>query len=154
MTLPAQKNHKALDVLLVEDNHGDAVLTHEAFKECKIAVDLIRVKDGEEAMAYLRKEGRYAEAHAPALILLVLNLPKKNGLEVLEEVKNDPLLSEIPVMMLTSSTLDADLQNAYKSKGDFYMVKPSDLDGFNEAMKYVEEIWLKSLQYQDASEKQ
>src|ERR1700721_2694821 len=120
MTLPAQKNHKALDVLLVEDNHGDAVLTHEAFKECKIAVDLIRVKDGEEAMAYLRKEGRDAEAHSPALIRLDLNLPKKNGLEVLEEVKNDPLLSEIPVMMLTSSTLDADLQNAYKSKADFY----------------------------------
>jgi two-component system, chemotaxis family, response regulator Rcp1 len=154
MTLPAQKSHKALDVLLVEDNHGDAVLTHEAFKDCKVPVDLIRVKDGEEAMAYLRKEGKYAEARTPALILLDLNLPKKNGLEVLEEVKADPLLREIPVMMLTSSTLDVDIQTAYKAKADFYMVKPSNLDGFNEAMKYVEEVWLNSLQYHDPSEKQ
>jgi len=153
MSSPVQKDHRALEVLLVEDNHGDAVLTYEAFKDCKITIDLIRVKDGDEAMTYLKKEGKYADVRTPALILLDLNLPKKNGHEVLEEVKNAPLLKEIPVMVLTSSTLNEDIHKAYKAKADFYMVKPSDIAGFNDAMKYVEEVWLTSLQYHQPSEK-
>ena|ERR1700679_744882 len=151
--LQPEKINRSLDILLVEDNHGDAVLTYEAFKSCKIPVDLIRVKDGEEAMLYLRKEGQYAGVHLPDLILLDLNMPKKNGLEVLKEVKGDYQLREIPVMILTSSQSDRDTEDTYEAKANFYIVKPSDLDGFYEVMKYVEEIWLSSLQYRDSSEK-
>jgi chemotaxis family two-component system response regulator Rcp1 len=153
MSLPVQKNNRALEILLVEDNHGDAVLTYEAFKDFNIPVDLIRVKDGEEAMTYLKKEGRYGTVQTPAFILLDLNLPRKNGLQVLEEVKNDPRLEKIPVMVLTSSNSHSDVDDAYKAKANFYMVKPFDLAGFQEAMKYVEEVWLTNLRYYDLSEK-
>jgi CheY-like chemotaxis protein len=151
--LQPKKINRSLDILLVEDNHGDAVLTYEAFKSCKTPVDLIRVRDGEEAMLYLRKEGRYAGVRIPDLILLDLNMPKKNGLEVLKEVKSDHRLQEIPVMVLTSSQSNRDTEDTYEAKANFYMVKPANLDGFYEVMKYVEDIWLSSLQYRTDSEK-
>jgi chemotaxis family two-component system response regulator Rcp1 len=151
--LQPEKINRSLDILLVEDNHGDAFLTREAFKVCKIPVNLIRVKDGEEAILYLKKESLYAGVRAPELILLDLNMPKKNGLEVLKEIKSDRRLREIPVMVLTSSQSSRDTEDTYEAKADFYIVKPSNLDGFYEVMKYVEEIWLSSLQYRDPSEK-
>jgi CheY-like chemotaxis protein len=153
MTLQSKKINRALDVLLVEDNHGDATLTFEAFKDFKVPVDLIRVKDGEEAMAYLKKENKYADVRTPDLILLDLNMPKKNGQEVLEEIKNDPRLKEIPVLVLTSSKSDTDIQKAYEAKANFYIAKPTDLAGFYEAMRYVEDVWLSSLKYQDIPER-
>src|ERR1700733_14183276 len=137
MAIPTQKINRALDVLLVEDDHGDALLTFEAFKDFKVPVDLIRVKDGEEAMAYLKKENNYFGVRTPDLILLDLNMPKKNGQEVLEEIKNDPQLNEIPVLILTSSKSDVDIRKAYEAKADFYIAKPTDLAGFYEAMRYV-----------------
>jgi two-component system, chemotaxis family, response regulator Rcp1 len=153
LAIPTPKSFRSLDVLLVEDNGGDATLTFEAFKDFKTPVDLIRVKDGEDAIAYLKKKSKYADVRTPDLILLDLNIPKKSGLEVLEEVKSDPQLREIPVVVLTSSNSDSDIRKAYAAKANFYIVKPSDLNGFNEAMRYVEEVWLPTLKYQDSSEK-
>jgi CheY-like chemotaxis protein len=142
-----------MKILLAEDDMADAVLVSEAFKNFKRPVELIRVKDGEEALAYLRKEDKYAAAPTPDLILLDLNMPKKGGMEVLADLKNDPLLREIPVLVLTSSQADADIRTAYASQANFYIVKPHDFPAFCEAMKFVEDIWLPTLQHPDPSEK-
>ncbi len=152
MVIETTKPTRVLDVLLVEDNHADAVLAFEAFKNLKMPVDLIRVSDGEEALAYLKKENKYAEVRDPDLILLDLNMPKKGGLEVLKEIKNDPKLKEIPVLVLTSSQSEEDMENAYEFHANFYIVKPADFTGLCEAMKYLEEIWLPTLS-QDSFEK-
>lgn len=145
MALETPKPTRVLDVLLVEDNHADAVLAFEAFKNFKMPVDLIRVSDGEEALAYLKKENKYAGVRAPDLVLLDLNMPKKGGMEVLTEIKNDPKLKEIPVLVLTSSQSNEDLEKAYEAHANFYIVKPADFNGLCEAMKYLEEIWLPTL---------
>jgi CheY-like chemotaxis protein len=153
MTLPTPKKIRVLNILLVEDDQADAVLVFEAFKNFKTPVNLIRVKDGEEALAYLKKEGQYAAVTAPDLILLDLNMPKKGGIEVLEEMKSDPQLKEIPVMVLTSSQSHADIRTAYTAQANFYIVKPSDFPAFCEAMKFVEDIWLPTLKRPDPPEK-
>jgi CheY-like chemotaxis protein len=151
MMPPTPKIPRVMKILLVEDDQADAVLVFEAFKNFKRPVELIRVKDGEEALAYLRKEDKYAGVPAPDLILLDLNMPKKGGLEVLEELKNDSLLNEIPVLILTSSQADSDVRKAYASRANFYIVKPHDFPAFCEAMKFVEDIWLPTLQHPDPS---
>ena len=153
MALPTLKNPRILNILLVEDDQADAVLVFEAFKNFKTPVELIRVKDGEEALAYLKKENKYAGVRAPDLILLDLNMPKKGGLEVLEEMKSDPQLKDIPVLVLTSSQSDADVRKTYAAHGNFYIMKPPDFPAFCEAMKFIEEIWLPTLKQQDPSEK-
>jgi chemotaxis family two-component system response regulator Rcp1 len=153
MAVETPKPTRTLDVLLVEDNHSDALFAFEAFKNFKIPVDLIRVSDGEEALAYLKKENKHAGVQTPDLILLDLNMPKKGGLEVLTEIKNDPELKEIPVLILTSSQSNEDLEKAYEAHANFYIVKPPDFSGLCEAVKYLEEIWLPTLKNLNSSKK-
>ena len=145
METPSNNIHRSIYVLLVEDNLGDATLISEAFKNSKKPILIARVKDGEEALQYLRREGCYDKAFRPDLILLDLNMPKKSGLEVLGEIKTDPRLSEIPVVILTNSKLESDVKRAYESRANYYMIKPSDLDQLFESMRYVEDVWIRSV---------
>ena len=133
---------KPIEILLVEDNPGDVRLTREAFKEFKIRNVLHVVEDGVEALAFLNKEGKYADAARPDLILLDLNLPKKNGREVLVEIKADPDLKRIPVVILTVSSEDRDILEAYNKYVNCYIVKPVDLDQFLKVVKSIEDFWL------------
>jgi CheY-like chemotaxis protein len=128
--------------LLVEDNPGDVRLTREALKEGKILNDLSVVGDGVEALAFLRREGRYAEAERPDLILLDLNLPKKDGREVLEEIKSDGDLKKIPVVVLTTSAAERDILNAYDLHANCYITKPVDLGQFIKVVQLIEDFWL------------
>jgi CheY-like chemotaxis protein len=132
-------------ILLAEDDLGQASLTLKVFKESKTPFEITRVRDGEEALKYLRKEGSYSAVKRPDLILLDVNMPKMNGFEVLETVKNDPLLKEIPILMLTCSNSDFDKNMAYEKKANFYIVKPGELSQFFDIVKYVEQIWLSGL---------
>jgi CheY-like chemotaxis protein len=141
---PADASHP-VKILLAEDDLGDANLTLEVFKSSTMPVEITRVKDGEEALAYLKKEGDYAFVPSPDLIFLDINMPRVNGLEVLEVIKNDSELKKIPVLMLTCSRSDEDKKKAYESKANFYMVKPTDLNEFFEFVKYVEQIWIRKL---------
>jgi chemotaxis family two-component system response regulator Rcp1 len=134
------KNHQ-IDILLVEDNPGDVRLTMEALKEAKLLNTIEHVPDGVEALAYLRKEGKYREANRPDLILLDLNLPKKDGREVLAEVKNDPNLKRIPVVILTTSRAEQDILKAYNLHANCYITKPVDLDQFVRVAKSIDDFW-------------
>ncbi|MDR3666107.1 MAG: response regulator [Ignavibacteriaceae bacterium] len=133
---------KAIDILLVEDNPGDARLAVEALKESKIQNNLHVVTDGEEASDFLFKKGKYAKAKVPDLILLDLNLPKKDGRELLAEIKNDPALKRIPVVILTTSKAEEDILKTYNLHANCYITKPLDLDQFMKVIKSIEEFWL------------
>jgi two-component system, chemotaxis family, response regulator Rcp1 len=128
-------------ILLVEDNAGDVRLTREAMAEARVGAELVAVPDGEQALAFLRKEGDHTEATRPDLILLDLNLPKKNGLEVLEEIKGDPELRATPVIMLTTSSSARDVSACYARGVNCYVVKPLDLDEFNGLMQAINSFW-------------
>jgi chemotaxis family two-component system response regulator Rcp1 len=130
-----------IEVLLVEDNPGDVRLTREALKEGKVHNNLSVVPDGVEALAFLRREGRYADAPRPDVILLDLNLPRKDGREVLEDVKADPSLRAIPVVILTSSEAERDIARAYALHANCYITKPVDLDQFITVVKSIEDFW-------------
>jgi two-component system, chemotaxis family, response regulator Rcp1 len=130
------------ELLLVEDNPGDVRLTMEALKEAKVINNLSVVKDGEEAMAVLRRQGKYANAPRPDLVLLDLNLPKKGGLEVLAEIKQDPDLKQIPVVVLTTSQAEQDVLRTYELHANCYIVKPVDLNQFVSVVQSVENFWL------------
>jgi two-component system, chemotaxis family, response regulator Rcp1 len=130
-----------IEVLLVEDNPGDVRLTREALKEGKVWNNLSHVPDGVEALAFLRRQGRYADAPRPDVILLDLNLPKKDGREVLEEVKSDPDLRSIPVVVLTSSEAERDIARAYALHANCYITKPVDLDQFITVVQSIENFW-------------
>ncbi|HEY0154283.1 MAG TPA: response regulator [Longimicrobium sp.] len=132
---------RPIEVLLVEDNPGDVRLTREALKEGKVSNNLHVAPDGVEALAFLRREGRYAAAVRPDLILLDLNLPRKGGREVLEEIKNDPALRHIPVVILTSSQAEQDIARAYDLHANCYISKPVDLDQFIRVVRSIEEFW-------------
>jgi two-component system, chemotaxis family, response regulator Rcp1 len=132
---------RIVDILLVEDSAEDVELTREALKEGKLAHDLIVVKDGVEAMDYLRKKGGYSEAVRPDLILLDLNMPRKNGHEVLAEIKQDEGLKTIPVAILTTSDAEADVLKTYKLHANCYITKPVDLNQFIKVVKTVEDFW-------------
>ena len=119
-----------VEVLLVEDSPGDVRLTREALKDAKIHINLHVASDGNEAMAFLGREGEHANAPRPDLILLDLNLPKKDGREVLAEVKESPALQSIPVVILTTSQSDADIHGSYQHHANCYITKPVDLEGF------------------------
>lgn len=136
------RNARPIEILLVEDNPGDARLTQEALREGRVSNRLTVVPDGVEAMAYLRKEGRYAAAVQPDLILLDLNLPRKDGREVLEEIKDDDHLKMIPVVVLTSSSAEQDVLRTYGLHANCYVTKPVDLDQFMGAVKAIEDFWL------------
>ncbi|HEX8362851.1 MAG TPA: response regulator [Longimicrobium sp.] len=132
---------RPIEVLLVEDNPGDVRLTREALKEGKVHNNLHVAPDGVEALAFLRREGAYADAVRPDLILLDLNLPRKGGREVLEEVKSDPSLRHIPVVILTSSQAEQDIARAYDLHANCYITKPVDLDQFITVVKSIEDFW-------------
>lgn len=131
-----------VEILLVEDNPGDVVLTREALREAKIHNRLSVATDGVEAMAFLRKEGQYREAPRPDLILLDLNMPRKNGIEVLREIKADAALKTIPVVILTTSGADQDVLKAYEFSANCYVTKPVDLYQFVKVVHTIDEFWL------------
>jgi len=130
------------EVLLVEDNPGDTRLTFEAIRDCEVPLNLNVARDGVEAMAYLRREGRYSSAERPALILLDLNLPGKGGREVLAEIKCDPELKRIPVVVLTTSQSEDDIAAAYGLYANCYVRKPADINQLSGIVKGIEDFWL------------
>lgn len=130
-----------MDILLVEDNPGDARLAAEAFKEGRVPTRLHVVQDGIEAIAFLRREGPFESAPRPDLVLLDLNLPRKDGREVLAEIKEDPLLRRIPVIVLTTSQAETDVNRAYELHANCYIVKPVDFDRFIDVVKGIEDFW-------------
>jgi CheY-like chemotaxis protein len=133
---------RPVEILLVEDNPGDVRLTQEAFKEGKVRNNLHVAVDGVEAMAFLRREGKYADAVRPDIILLDLNLPKKDGREVLAEIKGDLELKRIPVVVLTTSEAEQDILRAYGLHANCYITKPVDLDQFMSVIQSIEDFWL------------
>jgi chemotaxis family two-component system response regulator Rcp1 len=135
-------NGKPIKILLVEDNLGDVRLTLEAFEEAKIRNEISVVNDGIQAMAFLRGEGKYADALRPDLILLDLNLPKKDGYEVLAEIKQDSHLRRIPVVILTTSKAERDILETYYLHANCYIIKPVDLEQFMTVVKSIETFWL------------
>ncbi|CCG09038.1 response regulator [Pararhodospirillum photometricum] len=130
-----------MDILLVEDNPGDARLASEAFKEGGLPTILHMVQDGIEAMAFLRREPHYSTVPRPDLILLDLNLPRKDGREVLAELKQDPDLKRIPVIVLTTSQAEADIMRSYDLHANCYIVKPVDFDQFIDVVRGIEQFW-------------
>lgn len=136
------KGSRMIEILMVEDNPADVRLTEEAFKDAKMANHMNVVVDGEEAMSFLRQEGKYEYAPRPDLILLDLNLPKKDGRAVLEEIKEDLELRRIPVVVLTTSEDEKDILNAYDHHVNAYITKPVDLDQFVKIVEAVEDFWL------------
>ena len=133
---------KPINILLVEDNEPDVVLTQEAFKDAKVANTLYVVEDGVEALGFLRRENRYADVPRPDLILLDLNLPRKDGRAVLDEIKSDPKLGSIPVVILTTSTDERDVMQAYIHHANCYITKPVDFIQFMTVVKSIEGFWL------------
>ncbi len=134
--------YRAIEILLVEDNPGDVRLTQEALKENKIRNNLHVAKDGVEAMQFLRKINGHKDAPRPDLILLDLNLPKKDGREVLAEIKTDEKIRSIPVVILTTSDAEDDVAKAYQMYANCYIRKPIDLNRFIEVVKIIENFWL------------
>jgi chemotaxis family two-component system response regulator Rcp1 len=132
----------AMEVLLVEDSPGDVRLTREAFTDAKVHINLHVASNGAEAMAFLTREGKYANVPRPDLILLDLNLPKKNGREVLAEIKDNPGLKSIPVVILTTSASEADILRSYRLHANCYITKPVDLEGFLNVVKSIDNFWL------------
>jgi chemotaxis family two-component system response regulator Rcp1 len=131
-----------VEILLVEDSPGDVRLTIEALKDAKVRNSLHVAEDGVEAMAFLRREGEYADAPRPDVILLDLNLPKKDGREVLAEVKADADLKRIPVVVLTVSQAEEDILKTYNLHANCYITKPVDLDQFLTVVRSIEDFWL------------
>jgi CheY-like chemotaxis protein len=130
-----------IEVLLVEDNPGDAELTRIALEDSKISVNLNVVEDGVEAMAFLQKQGNYANAPHPDIVLLDLNLPKKDGREVLAEIKADKKLRRIPVVVLTTSQSEEDILKAYNLSANCFITKPVDFDQFVKIVQSIENFW-------------
>jgi len=133
---------RPVEILLVEDSPGDVRLTREALRDGKVRNHLSVVTDGVEALAFLRREGRYADAPRPDVILLDLNLPKKDGREVLAEVKADERLRRIPVVVLTTSADERDVLRSYELQAACYITKPVDLDQFIAVVQSIEDFWL------------
>ncbi|MEV7074694.1 response regulator [Streptomyces sp. NPDC091972] len=139
MTTPAAN---PIDVLLVEDDPGDELMTREAFEDNKIGNTLHVVRDGEEALDFLYRRGDHTEAPQPDLILLDLNLPKYDGRQVLEKIKSDPELSHIPVVVLTTSAAEEDILRSYKLHANAYVTKPVDLDQFIAAVRQIDDFFV------------
>lgn len=132
---------KPVEILLVEDNVGDIRLTREALKDSKIVVNLSVASDGVEAMDFLKREGKYAGAPRPDLILLDLNLPKRNGREVLAEIKSDKSLRRIPVVILTISKAEEDILKSYDLHANCYITKPIDFEQFGKVVRAIDDFW-------------
>ncbi len=138
----AQDSGAPIEILLVEDNPGDVRLTQEAVREAKIRNTLNVVNDGEQAIAYVRRQGAYADRPRPDLILLDLNLPRKDGREVLQDLKSDPDLHRIPVVVLTSSAAEQDILRTYDLYANAYVTKPVDLEQFMRVVSSIQDFWL------------
>ncbi len=136
------KKTRPVNILLIEDNPGDVRLTQEAFKEGRLAVNLSVVMDGVEAIHFLRKQENHKNAISPDLILLDLNLPKKDGREVLAEVKSDKDLKRIPVVVLTTSNAEQDILKTYNLHANCYINKPVDFEKFFDVIQKIEDFWL------------
>jgi len=134
-------NPKPVEILLVEDNPMDVIVTREALNEGKVCNNLNVVQDGEEAIDFLHRKGGYASAPRPDVILLDLNLPKKDGREVLSEIKNDPALRDIPVIVLTTSKAEEDVLKSYQLHANCFITKPVNLDQFTTVIKSIEGFW-------------
>jgi CheY-like chemotaxis protein len=139
---PANDDGSPIEVLLVEDDPGDVMMTQEAFQEHRVNNRLRVVSDGDEALSYLRREGRYAEAARPDLILLDLNLPRRDGREVLAEIKTDDTLRRIPVIVLTTSQADEDIVRSYQLHANAYVTKPVDFDRFISVVRQIDEFFV------------
>ena len=137
-----ENNTRSIEILLVEDNPGDARLTIECMREAKVRNRMHVVEDGVEAMEFLRHEGRFSDAPRPDLILLDLNLPRKDGRAVLAEVKADPALKRIPVVILTTSRAEEDVLRAYDLNANCYVTKPVDLANFMKIVALIDEFWV------------
>lgn len=137
-----QERSTPVEILLVEDNPGDVRLTREALKESKMLNTLSVASDGIEALEFLRRQGKFANANRPDLILLDLNLPRKDGREVLDEIKSDDELKRIPVVVLTTSKAEEDIIRMYTRYANCYITKPIDFDQFILVIKSIEEFWL------------
>jgi chemotaxis family two-component system response regulator Rcp1 len=138
-----------IEVLLVEDSPGDVRLTREAFEDAKVLINLNVAPDGVEAMAFLNRQGNNANAPRPDLILLDLNLPKKDGREVLAELKESTALKSIPVLILTTSASEADIRGSYQHHANCYITKPVDLEGFLKVVKSIDSFWLSVVRLPD-----
>ena len=139
-------SHRAREILLVDDNPSDVRLTLEAFKDAKLANNVNVAGDGVEALEYLRRVGKYAGAVKPDLVLLDLNMPKKDGREVLEEIKNDPDLRRIPIVVLTTSNAEADILKSYDLHVNCYMQKPVDYNEFVRMLRLIEDFWFTAVE--------
>ena len=139
MTLQPERQ---VEILLVEDDPGDVLMTREAFDDYKVRNQLHVVSDGAEAMAFLRQEGEYADKPRPDLVLLDLNLPRKDGREVLAEIKGDDELQQIPVVVLTTSKAEEDVLRSYKLHANAYVPKPVDFDRFIEVVRQIDEFFV------------
>jgi len=133
---------KHVNILLVEDNEGEIVLTLEAFKHGKLINDISIARDGEEAISFLKKEGKFAHVERPDIILLDINLPRLDGKEALHFIKNDEDLRSIPVIMLTTSSSEKDIKDSYKGNANCYITKPVDLTKFIQVIQSIENFWL------------
>jgi two-component system, chemotaxis family, response regulator Rcp1 len=139
-------SQQPVQILLVEDNPGDVRLTEEVLREAKVATKLSTVRDGEEAMAFVRREGAHAGAPRPDLILLDLNLPRKDGREVLNELKSDDDLRRIPVIVLTTSMAEPDILMSYDLHANCYIHKPIEFEDFSTAINAIQQFWLLTVQ--------
>lgn len=133
---------KPIHILLVEDNEGDVILTTEAFENAKVLTEISVVRDGKAAMDFLRKEGDYFNVTEPDLMLLDLNLPRKNGLEVLQFVKSNSSLMHIPVIILSTSSSEIDIDKCYENYANCYITKPVDIENFLSVISRIENFWL------------
>jgi CheY-like chemotaxis protein len=141
---------RPIEVLLVEDDEGDVLMTREALEEGKVRTHLTVVGDGVEAMDYLRRAGRYAEALRPDIVLLDLNLPKRNGRQVLADIKADPDLRRIPVVVLTTSEAEDDVLGSYDLHANAYVTKPVDFDRFVEVIRQIDEFFMTVVRLPDS----
>lgn len=137
----SKKNLKLAHILLVEDNEGDIILTLHAFEESKFATKVSLARNGKEALDFLKKKGDFIHAQRPDLILLDINIPIFNGLEVLKDIKGDESLKKIPVIMLTTSSNQKDIDRAYENYCNSYIIKPLEMSEFIEAILKIEEFW-------------
>ena len=133
---------KSIHILLVEDNEGDIILAKEALKDARIITRVSVVRNGDEALSFLHKHGHYVGVEVPDLVLLDINMPKINGMEVLKRIKNDSNLKSIPIVMLTTSSLETDIKQAYENHANCYITKPVDVDQFMDVVHKIEDFWI------------
>ena len=140
--MPESTHPEPIEVLLVEDDPGDVLMTQEAFADYKVANRLAVVNNGEDAIAYMRKQGRFADVPTPDLVLLDLNLPRRNGREVLRDIKEDPELKRIPVVILTTSDAEEDVLASYLLHANAYVRKPVDFEQFVTAVRAIDDFFI------------